>query len=198
MDQDRRRHRARQLGGPRGGRRAARLIGIPSRVQCGASLFKSCNSLDDVQGKIRPVALALPVIRAAEAGKPWKEHYLVQGTGREKLDFLGWGSTEPDSTCRAQRVPANGTVKRLYAVYDASGMTPGEDIDYIVGYRHDSSSAASYDQSLDTWPKGEGTGDRCFWYRFGPNSGAGIYSLDVLAGPSLRQTTNEAAVRVAG
>ena len=116
-----------------------------------ASLFKSCNSLDDVQGKIRPVALALPVIRAAEDGKPWKEHYLVQGTGREKLDFLGWGSTEPDSTCRAQRVPANGAVKTLYAVYDASGMTPGEDIDYIVGYRHDSSSAAT---TTSRWTRG--------------------------------------------
>jgi hypothetical protein len=174
------------------------LIGIPSRVQCGSSLFGSCNSLDDKQGKIRPVALALPVIRAAEAGQPLQERYLVPGTGRERLDFLGWAATEPDSGCRAQRVPSSGSVNKLYAVFDASGMTPGEDMDYIIGYRPDPSTDPSYRQTLDTWPKVLRTGDPCFWYRFSPNQGPGIYSFIALAGPSLRQVSREAAVQVGG
>lgn len=164
---------------------AGELIGIPSRIQCGASLFAGCNSSDDRQGKIRPLALALPVIRAAEAGRPWKDPYLVQGTGQERLRFLGWAASKPDASCRALTVPSQGLVSRLYAVYDASRMTPGEDIDAITGYQADQNQGTTYDQSLYTWPKGEGTGDSCYWYWIAPTQGPGIYSLELRAGPSL-------------
>ena len=140
----------------------------------------SCNSADDTQGKIRPIDLALPVINAAEAGRPWKERYLIGGTGHERLDFLGWAANEPDSSCRARRVPSSGPVSVLYAAYDASQMTPGEAVNYVVGYSPNTVSSPVYTQSLDTWPKGEGTGDPCFWYRISPAQGPGIYSLIVL------------------
>jgi S1-C subfamily serine protease len=177
---------------------AGHLIGIPSRIQCGSSLFGSCNSLDDRQGKIRPVALALPVIRAAQAGHQVSQSYLVRGTGRERFDFLGWLASEPNSQCRGQRVPSSGSVSTLYAVFDTSGMTTGEDIDYIIGYRPDASTQASYRQTLDTWPKGFGASESCFWYRFSPGQGPGIYSFLVLAGPSLRQVSRESSIQLGG
>jgi putative serine protease PepD len=174
-----------------------RLIGIPSRIQCGSSLSAGCNSLDDRQGKIRPLALALPVIHAAEAGRPWKDPYLVQGTGRERLHFLGWAASKPDAFCRALRVPTRGLVSRLYAVYDASGMTPGEDVDAITGYQFDESQQPAYNQSLYTWPKGLGTGIRCYWYSIVPDQGPGLYSLELRAGPSLKAASaGEAIVRL--
>jgi len=173
-----------------------RLIGIPSRIQCGSSLFAGCNSLDDRQGKIRPLALALPVIRAAETGRPWKDPYLVQGTGREQVRFLGWAASKPDASCRALRVPSRGLVAHLYAIFDVSRMTPGEDIDAISGYQFDESQNPAYNQSLYTWPKGIGAGDSCYWYSIVPDQGPGIYSLELRVGPSLRSASGVATVRL--
>ena len=62
----------------------------------------------------------------------------------------------------------------LYAAYDASQMTPGEAVDYVVGYSPNTVSSPVYTQSLDIWPKGEGTGDPCFWYRISPAQGPGM------------------------
>ena len=65
--------------------RTGRLIGIPTRIQCGSSLATPCSSGEDTQGKIRPIALALPVIRAAEAGRTWTSPYVVEATGHERF-----------------------------------------------------------------------------------------------------------------
>ncbi len=174
-----------------------RLIGIPSRFQCGSSLFQAgCNSSDDKQGKIRPINLALPIVKAAEAGRSWTDPYLVAGTGQERFTLVHFAAQRPDNSCNYQPVTSYPSGATAYAVFQASGLTGGEDLAFLTVYRASATSSPSVDETLETWSKSYGTRSSCYWISIPTGQGNGTYSLQIFAGPSLVAASNEVDVRV--
>ena len=167
---------------------SGRLIGIPSRIQCGSSLSTPCTPGQDTQGKIRPVALALPVIRAAEAGNSWTSPYVAKATGNEKFSLTGWAADQPDKSCTYKSVnsyPAEAS--SIVGVFSASGFAPGEDISFLAFYAPNKNAQLQrVDQIIDRWPKTGITNFSCYWAAFTANSGPGYYAIQVFAGPNLR------------
>jgi putative serine protease PepD len=175
------------------------LIGIPSRIQCGNDLFSPCsNPTADRQGKIRPVALALPIISAAEHGQNWTTRSIVIGTGQERFTFQGWAAREPDSQCNYTHVTSYpSSARSVTAVFSATGMTANEDIALLQTYgKTSASSDSSNEQQLDRWYSGWGHAFSCYWINSPVAHGSGWYSLAVFAGAYLRQASSREVVKV--
>jgi S1-C subfamily serine protease len=174
-----------------------RLIGIPSRFQCGSSLFVAgCNSSDDKQGKIRPINLALPIVKATEAGRSWKDPYLVPNTGHERFTLLHFAAHEPDNSCNYRPVTSYPAGAPVYAVFRVSGLAGGEDLALVTAYRASATSSPSVDETLESWSKSYGPSSPCYWISIPTGQGNGTYSLQIFAGPSLVKASNEVNVRV--
>ena len=179
--------------------RKGQLIGIPSRVQCGTSLFSPCSPGDDRQGKIRPINLALPIIQAAEEGRSWTTQSVVLGTGDEAWRFVAWAASPPDDSCRFTPVSSYPTgASSITPVFSVSGMTPGEDIALLRTYAPTDTAEPTGGEELHSWPSSFESSHSCFWYRFPIGQGDGYYSVQVFTGASLKAASNRLFVRVGG
>ena len=172
---------------------AGDLIGIPSKIETFAT-----NGQSDTQGKIRPIALALPVIRAAEAGHAWTSPYFVAATGHEAFTLTHWASGQPNSSCvytALDSYPASAHT--VVAVFQAAGLAAGEDIDYVESYAPGSQSQPqSFDIYSTRWSKTAGSSSPCDWLSFATQKGNGTYAVQVFAGPTLQPVSKQFVVHV--
>ena len=84
----------------------------------------------------------------------------------------------------------------MYAVFQVSGLTGGEDLALLTAYRASATSSPSIDETLESWSKSYGTSSPCYWISIPTGQGNGTYSLQIFAGPSLVEASNEVNVRV--
>ena len=160
-----------------------RMVGITSASQCG-------ESGDACEGESLSIDAALPILRAAEAGKPWHSPYFVWANGKERFVFLGWAANAPDDSCAFHKVTSYGSgASEIYAVFDATHVAPKEDVEYEW---NGPDGPDTYDYRWD------GTRDElCYWYQYEPD-GDGRYSLKVFAGPTLQPVGRATPVVVGG
>jgi hypothetical protein len=146
-----------------------------------------CDPGEDRQGKIRPVALALPVIRAAESDRSWTTPYVVKATGKESFSLLHWAGERPTDSCGYTPVDRYPPTAQSYtAVFQVSGMAPGEDLAFVAFHAGDQAATPhAFDEFQSRWSRTGGDGSSCYWVTFALNQGAGSYSLRVFAGPNL-------------
>ena len=176
---------------------AGRLIGIPSRIQFGNTLLTPGQPGLDAQGKIRPIALALPVIHAAETGHPWTSPYVVAGTGHETFTFVHWASQQPSNSCAYNAVnqyPSGAPA--VIAVFQAAGLAPDEDVAFVGYYGSDPAARAEFDFVPSRWSRTSGSSSPCFWVSMGTQNGNGTYTVQAFAGPNLRPVSKLVAVQV--
>ncbi|HNB52137.1 MAG TPA: trypsin-like peptidase domain-containing protein [Anaerolineales bacterium] len=144
-------------GGNSGGLGAndlGQIIGIPTIASSGASGdVTDCRVIQDTNGDgyldnsdtcipiggfinaLRPVNLALPLIRAAQSGTAYVSPYDggvvsepgTPGSGTEQLNFVAWTEEFGDDSCPTNPVTSFPTgVKQVSAIYSYSGMTDGQ------------------------------------------------------------------------
>ena len=94
-------------------------------------------------------------------------------------------------------VPPPGTesLKALEAKL-RNGLAGGEDLAFLTVYRAAATSSPSADETLESWSKSYGTSSTCYWISVPTGQGSGTYSLQIFAGPSLVEASNEVNVRV--
>ena len=164
------------------------IVGVPTRIQCGSSLEGTdCNplGLPDVQGKLRPVDLAKPLIEAARAGTGWTSPYFVAKTGKEKVTFLGWASADTeDGTCDFEplaRYPAGAT--KISAVFKWEGMQKDEDYTYVMGLKRGKDDKW---QDIAQWTFRWRATSECELIRLNSTDAlpTGLYVVSVWVGPS--------------
>ena len=174
---------------------AGHLIGIPSKTQTFATNGQSGL---DTQGKIRPIALALPVIHAAEAGHAWTSPYFVAATGQEAFTLMHWAAAQPNNLCAYTALNSYPTgAPTVVAVFQVAGLAAGEDVDYVESYAPDSQSQPQpFDTYSTHWLKTAGSSSPCDWLSFTTRKGNGIYAVQVFAGPSLQPVSKQYAVHV--
>jgi putative serine protease PepD len=116
---------------------SGRLIGIPTQnISQNNPLQQQFVS----EGRIRPIAVARPVIEAAlnGTGSTYESPYFIPSTGKEQISLDGWASRPPGRACSYQAVqdyPSGASV--LTAVFTASGIAKGEDVVVSWAYRPD-------------------------------------------------------------
>ncbi len=168
------------------------LIGIPSQLVYGRE--NESGGFGGTQGRIRPINLVKPVIRAAEAGEEWTSRAVVDGTGKETFTTLGWTTETPSpGTCPSYSESASfpsGTTA-LFPVFLARAMTEDEDLQFVWRYQGDADEPEQAVTSAITW-KPEADND-C---RSAPLPKAvlgddgtlaeGVYVVEARAGPPLR------------
>ena len=160
-----------------------RMVGITSASQCG-------ESGDACEGESLSIDVALPILRAAEAGKPWHSPYFVWANGPERVAFLGWAAKEPDDSCHFRKVTSyRSGAAEIYAVFHATHLAPKLDVEYEW---NGPDGPDTYDYRWD------GSRDEpCYWYQYEPD-GDGRYSVKVFAGPTLQPVGRATPVTVGG
>jgi len=176
---------------------SGRLIGIPSRIQFGNTLLTPDQPGVDTQGKIRPIALALPVIHAAETGQPWTSPYVVTATGHEIFTFIHWASQQPTNACAYSPVNSYPSgAPAVIAVFQAAGIAPNEDLAFVGDYGSGPGTLTEFDFVPSRWSKTSGSSSPCFWVSMGTQNGNGTYTVQAFAGPNLRPASSLTAVHV--
>ncbi len=147
-------------GGNSGGLAAndfGEIIGVPTRGGAGTdSSIADCRVVQDTNGDgrldrndtcipiggfinaLRPVNLAVPLIRAAQTGTDYQSPYQaggvtgVGGSGNEVFRFVEWSQNfDDDSGCALDpSVSFPSGIEQLTAVYSYSGMTNGQDFGF--------------------------------------------------------------------
>lgn len=152
------------------------LIGIPTRAR------------EDVGGYswVRPIALVMPMIEAAQAGRGSVESaYLVPSTNRESLQFDTW--TTSRAACPAQpRVSVYPSGSRnIIASLQHTGFASGEDL--ISVWRLDGEVVARAGIQFGSGAEQGG----CYYGELYHDRGLpdGAYVLELYAGPTLRAMT---------
>jgi serine protease Do len=177
-------------GGNSGGlaaNEAGELVGIPTRAR------------DDVGGYswVRPIALAMPLIEAARAGRRTVDSpYVVAGTGRESLRFDTWTNSQCPPQDRLTAYPSGTT--NIVAAFNQSGFAPREDV--VAQWRLDGEVVARSGIRLPADAASGGCYSAEIYYDRGLPDGS--YGLEVFAGATLRAVgtaqTSIGAVRATG
>ena len=152
------RHDATIAGGNSGGlavNDSGTIIGIPTQASSGANgQITDCRVVQDTNNDgrlddndtcipiggfinaLRPVNLALALIRAAQSGNGYRSPYPTLGGGtstnsRQQLVFQGWSESADNDGCLIRPVASfeSGT-ETVTAVFQYSGMTDGETVGY--------------------------------------------------------------------
>ncbi|NUM47024.1 MAG: trypsin-like peptidase domain-containing protein, partial [Anaerolineales bacterium] len=144
-------------GGNSGGLGAndfGQIIGVPTIASSGADGdITDCRVIQDTNGDgrltnedtcipiggfinaLRPVNLALPLIRAAQSGSAYVSPYdsgtvsepSTPSTGNEQLNFVAWTEEFGDDSCPTNPVTSFPSgVTQVSAIYEYSGMTDGQ------------------------------------------------------------------------
>lgn len=144
-------------GGNSGGLGAndlGQIIGVPTIASSGANAdVTDCRVIQDTNGDgaltqedtcipiggfinaLRPVNLALPLIRAAQSSTAYVSPYDTggvsepgtPGTGNEQFSFVAWTEEFGDDSCPINPVTSfSSGVKQVSAIYAFSGMTDGQ------------------------------------------------------------------------
>ncbi len=160
------------------------LLGVPSAVSAGK----------EYSGKIRPAALAAPLLLAVATEKPYRTPYDVLGTGHETAKPLGWSTN--GSACDAPATTLGSGSFVVQAAATLTGMTQGEDV-YLE--LTDVGTGEPLDTSFSTW---SGAASACLahdWVAGDPDGFVeGDYTMAVYAGPTLRLLTTVPITIVVG
>ncbi|GAB4580398.1 MAG: hypothetical protein Fur0022_31390 [Anaerolineales bacterium] len=144
-------------GGNSGGLGAndfGQIIGVPTIASSGAEGdITDCRVIQDTNGDgrltnedtcipiggfinaLRPINLALPLIRAAQSGTAYVSPYDggtvsepgTPSTGHEQFNFVAWTEEFGDDSCPTNPVTSFPSgVKQVSAIYSYSGMTDGQ------------------------------------------------------------------------
>lgn len=129
------------------------IIGIPTRASSGENQqVTDCRVVQDTNGDgrltdddncipiggfinaLRPIKLAMPLIRAAQAKVAYESPYGIiaaeaAGNGQESFPFVTWSTDFDDNGCAVDPVTNYPTgVDLLVAVFAYSGLTEGQEI----------------------------------------------------------------------
>ncbi len=210
-------------GGNSGGLGAndlGQIIGIPTRGGSGGNVdIADCRVVQDTNGDgrmdqndtcipiggfinaLRPINLALPLVRAAQTGTAYVSPYGspggggIAGTGSESLGFVSWSKYYDDQTgCgleTASNFPAG--IDQLTAVFNFNGMTDGQD--FALYWLIDGENIVN-----DFFPWEYGSSGNCFPF-FIHNGGDalpnGRYTLLLFTGEGMPQVA-EVSTNVGG
>jgi S1-C subfamily serine protease len=194
------------------------IVGIPTRASSGTNgQIADCRVVQDTNNDgrlddndscipiggfinaLRPVNLAVALIRAAQAGTGYGSPYPTLGgvssaNSRQQLTFQGWSESADSSGCLDEPVAsfASGTEK-VSAIFRYSGMTDGE----TVGYAWFIDDDLAVDGEFD-WDGGASGDCFPFWLENGGDPlPDGDYTLLVGAGPNL-PVIAQAETRIGG
>lgn len=146
-------------GGNSGGLGAndlGQIIGVPTIASSGAEGVEvtDCRVIQDTNGDgrldqgdtcipiggfinaLRPINLALPLIRAAQTGVAYTSPYqsggpgpTAPGSGGERFDFVAWSEDFGDDSCPLNPVASFPSgVQQISAIFSHSGMTDGQSV----------------------------------------------------------------------
>jgi serine protease Do len=195
------------------------IIGVPTRASAGTNeQITDCRVVQDTNGDgrltaedtcvpiggfinaLRPIKLALPLIRAAQAGIAYESPFatgsstaVTSPTGSATFTLVTWAEDFDDSGCAIRPVPhyASGITK-LVAVFRYSGLPAGETLG--VYWLKDGVSLSGQDLVWD----GNSSGNCvALWYEPSSPLPDGTYTVLVYVGTSKnRPLTAEASVAV--
>ena len=195
-------------GGNSGGmstNEAGQLIGVPSIAASGANAEATdCRVIQDTNGDgqinnqdtcipiggfinaLRPINLAMPLIKAAQGGMAYTSPFSnqsgpsnVQGTGSEQIGPIGWFMVDSQGNLGDQVNSYPSGVTTMVATFNFSGFTNGEPWSEIWTSGGDTIYSGSYD-----WDQGsEGTYGTSLSKQGDPLED-GTYHLELFAGGS--------------
>ena len=158
---------------------AGQLIGVPSLSIPGEGT--------DTSWRLRSVAEARPLIKAAEAHTAYASNVLVPLSGNEQVQGYGVGTTDRQACGGAQSVTLPGTSTVSFA-FAYSGAPKGLDLALLIDLPN-GTTVFTQDGALPQTTTSSGSG--CLTYQVGAADvglGAlpsGTYQLQLYAGPSL-------------
>jgi hypothetical protein len=164
-----------------------RIIGVPTEVRSDPLV------VGVTRGRLRPINAAKRIIGAARKGNRYRSPLFVRGTGRERWNLRSWSNAAPrDDGCAFNPVTSYaGSQVGLTAIWDVTGMRPGEDVRYRWLYL-DSERDAEPDflgDVSDIWKRAWPESLRCVYFSYssaGTSIKDGVYVVAILAGPNLR------------
>lgn len=161
------------------------LIGIPSRASAGENqLITDCRVVQDTNGDgrlneadncvpiggfinaIRPIKLAMPLIRAAQASIIYESPYITastngQSNGQELFTFVTWAEDFDNDGCAINPITSYpAAAELLVAVFSYSGLTEGQEIN--VYWLLD---GEIYSQDQFAWDGGAAGDCLALWFR---------------------------------
>ncbi len=179
---------ARINGGNSGGLAAnerGEIIGVPSEIR-----FERDRPGEAGIGRIRPIDLAFPLIRAAQADRTYDPYrYLVRPTGNERATTAGFG-VAADACGRGRVTSYARGATGVIADFTFANMTDGEDVLVTL-----TSTTGRIVDAPFVWEGGNAC--RRFELAAGKALAAGKYDVIVLVGPNYDTKIGSASVTVA-
>lgn len=162
-----------------------RLVGIPTRLE-----FDTEGG--PTQGRLRAINAAMPVIAAAEQGRPYASPYLVPATNKERWTLTSWGTTPGCGSNATTSYHAD--TQELEPRWRVSGMVTQEN--YWVGVYYLGADGSGKPELVNShvgvWRPGWGTTASCLStpalavFDDGTSPGPGVYEAAVGVGPNYR------------
>ncbi|MBI5840515.1 MAG: trypsin-like peptidase domain-containing protein [Chloroflexi bacterium] len=205
-------------GGNSGGLAAddsGRIIGVPTQASSGGSgEVTDCRQIQDTNkdgiinendscipiggfiNALRPVNLALPLIKAAQSGQQYSSPFgsnviSTSGSGSESFSNMTWYSVSGGSECKlgepVSSYPSNTAA--MAATFDFSGMTDGQEWAELWTADGQEVYSGSY-----AWTEGESGQSYTCIYATDGSLADGNYRLQLYAGADLPQLAESSVV----